>query len=97
MKIIMGTGFSTFDTDHTAYGALGSTPKSVYTTGAGLLGLADFSLSYGAYGTISAGEMLYHLAVFATSSLAYTLSAGTLSSPDAGGLSDLVDWMNAVA
>ncbi len=97
MKIVMGTGFSTFDTNHTAYAALGSTPKSTYTTAAALLGLSDFSLSYGAFGVVSAGESLYHLAIFATGSLGYTLSAGTLASPDAGGLSDLVDWTNAVA
>ncbi len=97
MKLIIGTGASTFDSNHTAYAGLGGTPQGVYTTAAALLGLADFSLSYGAYGSVTKGEQLFHLAEFAVNSLGYTLSAGTLTSPDAGGLSDLVDWINAVA
>lgn len=97
LRSILGTGNSTFDSNHTVYNALGSTPKGVYTTAAALLGLAEFELSYGTYGPITPGEQLYHLAFFAIGSLGYELSAGTLSSPDAGGLSDLVDWTNAVA
>jgi hypothetical protein len=96
MKLIIGTGASTFDANHTAYGVLSGGNKTIYETAAALLGLTSFSLSYGAYGAIAAGEQLYHLASFAINSLSYTLSAGTLSAPDAGGLSDLVDWTNAV-
>lgn len=97
MRTILGTGNSTFDSNHTAYAALMSTPKSVYATAAALLGLSSFEMPYGSYGAITAAEQLYHLAFFAVNSLGYELSAGSLSAPDAGGLSDLVDWVNAVA
>ncbi len=97
LKSILGTGNSTFDSNHTAYSGLSGGNKTIYETGAALLGLADFELSYGAYGAITDGEQLYHLAFFAVNSLGYELSAGTLSAPDAGGLSDLVDWVNDVA
>ncbi len=97
MKTILGTGASTFDSNHTAYAAVSSPNKTIYATAADLLGLADFDLSYGTYGTVAKGEQLYHLAFFAINSLGYTLSAGTLSAPDAGGLADLVEWINEVA
>lgn len=93
MKIILGTNASTFDTNHTAYGALSGGNQTIYQTAATAIGLADFSLSYGTYGTIDAGESMYHMLSFAINFLGYTLSAGTLAAPDAGGLSDFGDYV----
>ena len=94
-RSILGTGNSAFDFNHAAYAALGGTPQGVYTTAAALAGFADFNLSYGTQTAISTGEQLYHLLNFAISRLGYVLSAGTLAAPDAGGLSDFVDYFTA--
>ena len=94
MKEMLGTNASQFDTVHSAYAGIGGTPQGLYDTAGEALGLSDFSLSYGSYGTITAGETLYHMLAFALSVLSYTLSAGTLNSPDAGGLSDFNDYIS---
>lgn len=94
MKTIFGTAFSTWAAITTAFTALSSPNKGIYETAAASLGLAAFNVSYGTQPSIAAGEQLYALLKFAIDNLGYTLSAGTLSAPDAGGLSDFVDYVN---
>lgn len=91
-RTILGTNFGNIAAVVTAYTALSSTPKGVYDTAAANLGLTNFSLSYGSAPAIAAGAQLYGLVKFATEQLGYTLSAGSLASPDAGGLADFVDY-----
>lgn len=93
LKVLIGVGQAAFSASHTAYGALGGTPQGVYATAAGNAGIVDFSFGYGAITSIPKGEMLYMLLSFAQSALGYTLSAGSLASPDAGGLADFVDYL----
>ncbi len=93
LKVLIGVGQAAFSASHTAYGALGGTPQGVYATAAAAAGISDFSFSYGTITSVPKGEQLYMLLSFALSTLGYTLSAGTLASPDAGGLSDFVDYL----
>jgi len=95
LKVLIGVGQAAFSASHTAYAALGGTPQGVYDTAANLAGIVPFSFGYGSITTVSKGELLYMLVDYAISTLGYTLSAGTLSSPDAGGLSDFVDYLQA--
>lgn len=95
LKVLIGVGQAAFSASHTAFTGLSSTPKTTYETAAASAGLADFSFGYGDITSITKGEQLYLLLQFALESLGYVLSAGTLASPDAGGLSDFVDYMQA--
>lgn len=79
IRQLIGTALSTWDSVSTAWGSVSGTVQGYYATGAASLGLADFSLPYGTFGTISADEQLYHLAVFAVGSLEYD---GFASGPD---------------
>lgn len=96
-RTILGTNFGNIAAVVTAYTALSSPNKGIYTTAAGDLGLTDFSLSYGTADPILAGAQLYAMVKFAIEQLGYELSAGTLAAPDAGGLSDFVEWASEPA
>lgn len=91
-KTINGTNFGNIAAVVTAFTALSSPNKAFYTAEAATMGLTDFSLSYGSAPAIVSGAQLYAMVKFATEQLGYTLSAGTLSAPDAGGLSDFGDY-----
>jgi|SRR6185295_3499450 len=93
LKVLIGVGQAAFSASHTEYTGLGSTPKSVYDTAADAAGIQDFSFGYGSITSVTKGEMLYMLVGYALSNLGYTLSAGTLDAPDAGGLSDFVSYL----
>lgn len=93
LKVLIGVGQAAFSASHSAYDGLGGTPQGVYATAAAAAGIVDFSFSYGAITSVAKGEQLYMLVSFALSTLGYTLSAGTLASPDAGGLSDFVEYL----
>ncbi len=88
----VGTGASTFDATHTAYAAVSSTPKGYYETAGANMGLSDFTLPYGAYGTITVGEMVYDLLNFAINALAYPAPAGGIASPTPTELADFVTY-----
>lgn len=94
IKQIIGTGLSTWDTISTAYGALDSTHKGYWVTGGANLGLANFSLPYGSFGSITNGEQLYHMGAFAESSLGFTGFASGVSAATAMEIADFVDYCN---
>lgn len=59
----LGTNLANYDADKVLYTALDPTHKGYWSAGAATVGLVDFELNYGAYGIVTAGEILFHLAM----------------------------------
>lgn len=93
LKVLIGVGQAAFTASHTAYNALISGDKDLYEAAAEDAGISDFSFGYGSITSIPKGEALYMLVSFAVSALGYSLSAGSLDDPDAGGLTDFVAYL----
>lgn len=93
MKRIIGTDFGAFDAAITAYDGLSSPDKGLYEDEAAIMGLTSFSLPYGTAPAVVGGAQVYLMLKYAIEFLGYTLSAGSLDDPDAGGLADFGDWV----
>lgn len=61
-KEMLGTDLGNFDADTVEYAALDAGEKTLWTTAAGTTTLVDYDLGYGAYGAVTKGEQLFHLA-----------------------------------
>lgn len=96
IKQLIGTAQSTWDSVSTAWGLL-TTVAALFETGGSNVGLADFSLSYGTFGTITKGEQLYHIATFAVGSLGCTSFPDGVNSATAPQIAAFVIYMQTLA
>jgi len=91
MTKILGTNFGTIEANVTSYGVLDGTHKGYWDTNAGLAGLADFNLSYGAQSPLAKGNLLYCLAKFAVTYLGSTAFAAGVDAATSAEIEAFVD------